>query len=421
MIQVNDPGVLVIGGVVPRSADRAPVDLKVFGSPDHAANVYQWNLINGLEGNLGSPVRIISVPFLSLARGLGGTIRVPGFAWRHSQSASDISVGFINVFGLRNITRELALRRALMRFLPGEGSPGRARLLVFVYAMHGPFLQQLALIKRRRPDAHVCLVVPDLPEHMRDLEHSPAVVRLLKRIDMRRNRACLTHVDSYVLISAHQAEVLGLATQSYVVVEGMVDSDDRIPAGAGPDRGEQCGGAFTVVYTGRLDRRYGVLDLVESLEHLGGRDIRLVLCGDGDSAGAVAAASRRDPRIVYAGQVSREESVAWQRRADVLVNPRPGVADFTRYSFPSKTLEYLDAGKPVLAYPSEGTPAEYDEHLLYVPEPGPEALARAIERVMAMPEDERRAMGARARRFVHDEKSVARQMGRVLALVGGIR
>ena len=418
---MNHPSVLVIGGVIPRSTDRAPVDLKGFGTPDHAANVYQWNLINGLERNLGSTVRIVSVPFLSPAQGIGSRIRVPGFAWHHSRWAPDVSVGFVKIFALRNLTRELALRRALQRFFREMGDPSQARLLVFVYAMHGPFLQQLALIKRHCPDAHVCLVVPDLPEHMRDPGNSTAVVKVLKRIDMRRNRACLTHVDTYVLISTHQAEVLGLVDGRYLVVEGMVDPDERTPVRVGPDRDARRGGCFTVVYTGRLDRRYGVLDLVESLEYLGDRDIRLALCGDGDSVGAVAAASRRDPRIVYAGQVSREEAVAWQRRADVLVNPRPGVADFTRYSFPSKILEYLDAGKPVLAHPSDGTPAEYDEHLVYISAPGPEALARAIERVMAMPEDERREMGARARRFVRDEKSVTRQMGRVLAVVGGIR
>ena len=57
------------------------------------------------------------------------------------------------------------------------------------------------------------------------------------------------------------------------------------------------------------------------------------------------------------------------------VNPRPGAADFTRYSFPSKTLEYLDAGKPVLAYRNDGIPPEYDEHLLYISDPGPVAMA----------------------------------------------
>ena len=295
---MNDPSVLVVGGVIPRGTDRTPVDLSDHGTPDQAANVYQWNLIAGLERHLGRPVRIVSVPFLSRGAEVGGSIRVPGFRWRHAQSPDDakppddISVGFVNVFGLRNITREIGLTRELTRIFAQDATPDHGRLFVFVYAMHGPFLQQLALIKRRRPNAQVCLVVPDLPEHMRDLEHSPTIVRLLKRIDMRRNRACLRHVDNYVLISAHQADALGVDERRCVVVEGMVDPAGRGSESFDADAGAQDGGRFTVVYTGRLDRRYGVVDLVASLQHLGGRDIRLVLCGDGDSADAV----RRRPR-----------------------------------------------------------------------------------------------------------------------------
>ncbi len=329
-------------------------------------------------------------------------------------------VGFTNLFGIRNISRECSLRRALRRFLCDNSKRAGERMLVFVYAMHGPFLQQLKVIKRRLPSAHVCLVVPDLPEHMRDLEHSPVAVRILKRIDMRRNRGCLRHVDSFVLISPHQAEVLGVGEDHYVVVEGMVDAE--MP-GAPTVRDAPCEpppAPFTVVYTGRLDRRYGVLDLVGSLQYLRHPDVRLVICGGGEAAAAIGASAAQDPRIVYVGQVSREDALAWQRRADVLVNPRPGAA-FTRYSFPSKNLEYLQSGKPVLAYPNEGTPTEYDEHLLYISDAGPAGIARAIEAVISMPEEERRARGERARAFVRAEKSVDRQMSRVLALVGGAR
>ena len=415
-----DLDVLFIGGVIPRDGDRTPVDLTRYGVPDNAANVYQWNMITGLERNLGRSVRIVSVPFLSPAARVGDPLRIPGFAWAHAGGADDVSVGFVNAFGLRNITRELALRRQLRRALAGPRPPGRGRLLLVVYAMHGPFLQQLAMVKRERPDSEVCLVVPDLPEHMRDPARTSLVVRLLKRVDIWRNQACLAHVDRYVLVSSHQAQALGISDDRFVVVEGMVDP--RAAEGGQPESApDPAPSEFTVVYTGRLDHRYGLGDLVDALDHVGSPDLRLVLCGDGDAVRHIRARADRDPRIVHLGQVSHEISVALQRRADLLINPRPGTADFTRYSFPSKNLEYLLTGKPVLAYPNEGTPPEYDDHLIYIPEPGPQGIASAIESVMAMPDAERRSRGERGRRFAESSKSVEGQMRKVLTLVGGDR
>ncbi len=411
--------ILFIGGVIPRSIDDSPVDVTEYGAPDNAANVYQWNMINGLERQLGVPAQIISAPFVARHPGSGPSRRVKGFEWRHGVSPGDVSVGFINILGVRNITREFAMRRAITGWLENEVSDEGEHLIVFVYAMHGPFLQQLELIKRLRPLAEICLVVPDLPQHMRDLDHVSPLMKVLKLIDMRRNRDCLSHVDRYILISAHQARELAIADRPYVVVEGMVDTGRCEAAFADPHPASAEVRPFRVVYTGELNERYGIKDLVDAFDHISRPDVELVICGDGQMSDYLAERSAADSRVIWLGRVSREEALRWQRSADVLVNPRQGTADFTKYSFPSKNLEYLYSGKPVIAYPNDGMPPEYDDHFLYISEAGPEAIARAIEHVMAMPESERRAIGERAREFVETEKSVDRQMGRVLAFIGG--
>lgn len=412
------PGVdiVFIGGVVPRPGDHSPVDLSTYGTPDQAANAYQWKFIDGLERTLGHSVRIVSAPFLAKSKNVAGRNRVPGFMWQHAEGENDVSLGFLNVVGVRNISREVRLRRILKGLIADHKGSDERRLYVFVYAMHGPFLQQLALIKRLRPDCHVCLIVPDLPEHMRDPARTNVALRFLKWIDMRRNRSSLAWVDSYVLISAHQASVLGISRDRYVVVEGMVDSGSH-PINQ-PNPGEsETPKEFTVVYTGRLDFRYGVGDLVDAMTYIDRPDVALVLCGDGDAVDHVVARARRDVRIRFAGQVTHDESRAWQRAADVLINPRPGTADFTRYSFPSKNLEYLQTGRPVLAYRNQGTPPEYDEHLIFIKGGGARGIADAIESVMAMTEAERFSRGESGRRFVAADKSVENQISRVVALV----
>ena len=251
---------------------------------------------------------------------------------------------------------------------------------------------------------------------MRDLTNAGLAVRLLKRLDMLRNRSCLRYVDKFVLISRHQAEILEIEADSFLVVEGMVRANsapDPLPA---VEAGQEP--LFTVVYTGGVDERNGVKDLVDAVPHLTHDRVRVVFCGAGDLVSYVRARSASDSRIVVTGQVDHEESLSWQTRADLLINPRPGTAEFTRYSFASKTLEYLLAGKPVLAFRNDGTPSEYDEHLMYISEPGPAGIAAAIDGVIVMPQSEREARGARGRAFVEAEKSAERQMRRLLDFLG---
>lgn len=419
MHDLPDLDILFLGGVLPRHTDGSPVDLTRYGAPDSAADAFQWNMINGIERNTGHPMTIVSAPFVSARSRALRERFVPGFRWQHADAKRDKCVGFVNFLGLRNVSREVTVRRPLESWLKGSASTRGARQVVIAYSMHGPFLQQFSLIKRRNPAAIICLVVPDLPEHMRDMSETGPVVSWLKKIDMSRNRKALGYVDRFVLVSTHQAGPLGIGPDRHIVIEGMVESDAQPVSEPAPlmDGGSRM---FTIVYTGGLNRRYGVLDLVDSLKHLDREDVRLILCGRGDSEDCIRDRASREQRIVYLGNVSRGEAVAWQRAGDLLVNPRPSSGEFTKYSFPSKTLEYLNAGKPVLIYPNDGIPPEYREYVLSIPEPGPRGIAQAIKNVMELPDQERETLGRRSREFVSREKSSGRQMQRLLDFVRSV-
>jgi glycosyltransferase involved in cell wall biosynthesis len=105
---------------------------------------------------------------------------------------------------------------------------------------------------------------------------------------------------------------------------------------------------------------------------------RLIICGVGDSEKEIIDAAKFDDRIVFLGQLPREEVLRIQTEATVLVNPRKNHEEFTKYSFPSKILEYLSAGKPVVAYKLDGIPDEYDAYLHYPSDESAEALSKKI-------------------------------------------
>ena len=68
-------------------------------------------------------------------------------------------------------------------------------------------------------------------------------------------------------------------------------------------------------------------------------------------------------RIDYKGQVPPDIAKEIIDNASVLVNPRPNDSEYTKYSFPSKNIEYLMSGKAVVAYMLDGMPERYSEFI----------------------------------------------------------
>jgi glycosyltransferase involved in cell wall biosynthesis len=141
---------------------------------------------------------------------------------------------------------------------------------------------------------------------------------------------------------------------------------------------------------------------------------RLIICGIGDSEEEICKAADNDTRIDFRGQLPRQEVLQLQREATVLVNPRQNDETFTRYSFPSKTMEYLASGVPVVAYKLDGIPDEYDKYLTYPTGETAQDLAKALEGVCALDVATWERVGQAGREFVLNYKNQEIQAKRIL-------
>jgi len=172
-----------------------------------------------------------------------------------------------------------------------------------------------------------------------------------------------------------------------------------------------------ILYTGTLHKRFGVLHMLNAFRMTDNPDYRLIICGVGDSKNDIEEAAKEDPRIVFKGKCSHKEVLELQKSATVLVNPRMNIEEFTKYSFPSKNLEYLASGVPLVAYKLDGIPDEYDEYIHYPRDNSVEALKERITEILELPEDQRQQMGETARHFVVDNKNAVVQTRKILVML----
>ena len=160
-----------------------------------------------------------------------------------------------------------------------------------------------------------------------------------------------------------------------------------------------------ILYTGTLNWRYGIRELVEAFQLIKNDDYILRVCGSGEASQYLKNLCSNSSNIEYFGQVDNQISKEMQQRATVLVNPRRNIGDYVKYSFPSKIMEYMLSGTPVITYKLPGIPKDYDDFLYYVEGDSVEDLYKKITTICEKPYEELYEFGYKAQKFIINNKN----------------
>ena len=393
-----------IGGLFPREREEDIRRLTKTGLQS-AANNLQWKFVRGYDSCLGTEnVHLINSEYIgSFPRRYSGLV-VPRYGFRHAESATgDVGAGFVNLPVLKEFSRASRLCSEIDKIrLEADG-----RLYFVGYAATYPMVKALLYAKRRFPDCVTCLIVPDLPQYMELGRKGAGPLRRVKNNLVNREMGMM---DCYIPLTAAMAPYLGTDLSHCVVVGGI--ADDPAPAPA-PAVAADLPGRY-ILYTGTLQYRYGIGELLAAFKGLDADGIGLVICGDGEAAGEVKALQGENSRVRYLGVLPAEEVAALREGASVLVNPRRNNGEYTRFSFPSKMMEYLASGVPTVAYKLDGMPDDYDGLFVDATDGG---LKAAIGRVLSMDPGDSAEIASRARSYVLEHKGAAEQCSRTLELL----
>lgn len=319
---------------------------------EFSANIFQKKLIKGFSENK-IDIDVISAPFIGAYPFRYKKLFFTGFEEKQSDF---MYVSFNNLWGYRNFSRAHSLKKKIKRLVLNEK---KLYDLIVVYSAHEPFLEAAIYAKRFLPKAKICFVVPDLPQYMNLDANRTKIYDILKMVDIKRMDNLVKKVDSFVILTEPMKDMMKIGNRPYIVSEGIIDSlsETDLPINCNNPHVKE------IVYTGKMNMAFGIKNLVDSFMNLNCEDYRLVLCGDGDARDYVIEKSKEDNRIIYRGQVPPEEAKRIMDSASVLVNPRPNDSEYTKYSFPSKNIEYLMSGKPVVAYMLDGMPECYSDFI----------------------------------------------------------
>ena len=101
----------------------------------------------------------------------------------------------------------------------------------------------------------------------------------------------------------------------------------------------------------------------------------------------------------------------------LLVNPRTSEGEYTKYSFPSKTMEYLLAGRSVVINRLPGIPEEYYNYTYTPKDESMAALAACIIDVLNMDKEMRERKASAGRKFIIEQKNSVIQIARIMNMI----
>ncbi|MNJ19140.1 Glycosyl transferases group 1 [compost metagenome] len=397
--------VLFLGGIFSDS-DKNNIVQKSKGGMQHAADTLQKNYIQGFSQSPSvDSLTVINLPFIgAYPRRYSDIFYQPAAKRETLDRVTIMNVSFFNLTIVKNLHKVVRAVKAIL--LQMKADKGKPQVLV-CYSMHLPFLLACYVVKSLRSDTHFCVIVPDLPEYM-------AVRRGLAKFAYNMlSRISYFIVNRADSISAITKDMLGEFDDGIkkVVIEGIADKR-YIALTDAVERKKY------FLYTGTLDRRYGIRNLVDSYVASGVSDYELFICGDGDDRKYVEQIAAVQSGVRYFGQLDRESVLKLQRNAALLVNPRDNDSVYTKYSFPSKIIEYMSSGVPVLMYTLDGIPEEYYDFCYLVP-PGSDGLKMKLLELSKLADSEFVSKGALAKQFIVENKMPDMQVAKLLDAIKG--
>ncbi len=223
----------------------------------------------------------------------------------------------------------------------------------------------------------------------------------IRRLEYKAQKKMIPKVDG--LLVANRAIVQDFAPgRDALLIEGGVPESFLGQFGAIKIASEDL---FHVVFAGQISELNGVRLLLDAIAKIKSSRFRFTIAGSGPLRALVKEAAKADPRISFAGLLSHCDLIQVYRRADLVLSLRRTDNQTHRYVFPSKVVECLATGVPLLTTMTGHVESEFKEFSILLSEETAQALTAKLEEVAQWPCEKLAAIGTKAQAYVRQNRT----------------
>lgn len=285
--------------------------------------------------------------------------------------------------------------------------------VILTYSIYD-FMTGAALKLGKKFNIPVCAIVPDLPGNHFELVKAVGIKQKLSGMFIKGSVENQDKFDAYVLLTEQMNEVVNKNNKPYTIVEGIC-STDIFDKYSGVQKYEK----KAVMYAGMLGEIHRVGMIARAFMKVEG-DYELWFFGSGNYENELKELAKQDSRIKVFGRVPRETVLEYEKKASLLINVRDSKEQYTKYSFPSKTMEYMSSGTPLLTTKLPGIPKEYFDYVYTLEDETEGGLAKKLMDILSKDINELNAMGLKGKEFVVNGKNEYLQARKIYEILNRV-
>jgi glycosyltransferase involved in cell wall biosynthesis len=219
----------------------------------------------------------------------------------------------------------------------------------------------------------------------------------------------LKKFDGYIFLTKQMNSILNPNDKPYMIMEGLVDY--RV---CSKDTERKRASKKICLYAGGLNAKFGLKELIDGFKNASIKNSELHIYGSGSYKDEIIRITSESKNIKYYGVVSNDIVLQKEREATLLINPRIPTEDYCNYSFPSKNMEYMSSGTPMIGTKLPGIPKEYFNYMFVFDNISVEHVSEKLKYILSLPDKELQKMGKNARDFVFKNKNNIIQAARIV-------
>lgn len=403
--------IIYIGSIyAPQTKEEILSNIKMKMPLLTASDLFQKNIIKGFIENK-IQIEVLTVPPVPSYPFNYRKSYISSFFFSIENNYKAVSIGHCTIPVFKSLTIVFNLLRNILKLVNEYKTEPLALL---IYSPSPFFLLAVNIIKALsfRKDISSALIIGDVLVLQKSFS-------LVKKVQLIYNdflsKLLYSYTDYFILLSKHLKDKYPkVKLDKTVIVEGVFSPSQIL------GKIEEKFDLPTVLYSGSLQEFTGIKNFIDAFMKIDNSKIRLVICGSGFYSNYIKEKASIDERICYKGNIDRDEVLLLQQKARLLVNPRQPNYELTKYSFPSKTMEYLASGTPVLMYELPGIPNEYFQYCYTLRDFTVSALANKIEEIICKTDSELYVKGEEAKRFILENKTAKMQTQKIINLFNSV-
>jgi len=370
--------------------------------PAQQAQKYHRLIVEGLAQNKGTSIKVLSA--IPVNRLMSDKLYYKGGI----EEENEIVYKYLPFFNMP-VLRHIGL--IITCFLTTLKWCLKSKKVVIICDVLNISVSIAALLTSKITRTNSVGIVTDIPAFLSGMSKNRK--SYVKKILILINTFIMNRFNSYVFLTEYMNAQINKKHKPYVVIEGQVDINMKNTI----NELSKKYGKKVCVYAGALHKIYGIKLLTDVFIAAGVDNTELHIYGSGDFEEELKIICMEHHNIKYFGVVANDIVVQEQLKATLLINPRPTNEEYTKYSFPSKNMEYMVSGTPTLTTSLPGMPEEYKQYVYIIDDETVEGLTKTLKGVLSKTKEELHLKGMIARDYVLHNKNNVIQAKKMIDMI----